>query len=340
MMNHIAVIATGGTIASTQSDNGVTAQLSAAEILQASGLTTSYDLTVRSLFTKDSSALTLADLDLLQQAVEEELATQPAGIIVLHGTDTLESTALWLTLTSSAPLHHCPVILTGAIYAADDACADGPKNLQGALRLIEGHSAGTPIPGVSVFFAGTLWDPWGLTKVSTDQPAAFAGPRTYCATQTAPLPLPLPLRPTPQLAKPSTPRVPLVAVDVDDSGDSVAAIVHDLMAHSTASQEAIILCGLGSGNLPPAMAKRVQELKEQYPELLWLLTTRVPGGPVTPSYDHAGGGAQLIRQGIVFAGYLKAAQLRILTMTLLAAGFDAADIRKLFANWDTASAAE
>ncbi|MFY9189698.1 MAG: asparaginase domain-containing protein [Lawsonella sp.] len=329
-MKHISVISTGGTIASTQGEHGAVPTLSADKVLDMTAVDDAHKIQVCSLLSKDSSALTLADVELIQDCVEQELKKEPAGIVLLHGTDTLESTALWLTLTSSARAANCPVIITGAIKTADAATPDGPRNIAGALSLIAEHARGEKnLAGVSVFFDGILWDPWGLTKVSTEKEAAFHAPRKFSSANAPYVPLSLPLRPLPSLTMDTAPLVPIVTVDVDDPGFSLEATVRELAATRAGKTDAVILCGLGSGNLPPRFTEKVLALKKEFPHLLWFLTTKVPEGTVATSYGHFGGGAHLSQEGVVLGGVLKVAQLRLLVLALISAGYPREKIEAL-----------
>lgn len=331
-MNHIVVIATGGTIASTQDSSGVQPTLSAEKLLATIPTEVSTDLRIRNIFHKDSSALTFQDLDTLLHCVEEELAEAPTGIVILHGTDTLETTALWLALTCTANSKKCPVIITGAIRPADDENADGFANISAALRLIHEHSTGEKdLSGVSVYFHDTLWDPWGLTKVSTQKLAAFSSPRKFSANTSPYLDLTLPIKPVPSLSESSIPIVPTINADFDDSGVCLKATLSGLIKHYGKPPRAVILCGLGSGNLPPGFTRSVLELKRRYPHILWLLTTRVTDGAVSPTYGHFGGGRHLAHMGIVLTGFLKAAQVRLLVIVLLLNGYSNTEIAHLFA---------
>lgn len=330
-MNHIVVIATGGTIASTYHHSGVVPTLTAEKLL--AGIPTwGSEIHMRSVIHKDSSSLTFHDLEHLLLCIEDELATNPAGIVVLHGTDTLESTALWLTLTCSAQSQQCPVILTGAIKPADDEDADGPHNISAALGLIRDHVAKRKdLSGVSVYFHDTLWDPWGLTKVSTQKLSAFSSPRTFSANAKPYIDVTLPLRPIPSLSASPIPAIPIITADLDDSGACLKATIEGLKLRSQEPLRAVILCGLGSGNLPPGLTRSVLELKQQYPEIIWFLTTRVTDGSVSPLYGHYGGGKYLAREGIVLAGCMKAAQLRLLLIVLYLSGYSISEIANLFA---------
>ena len=89
-----------------------------------------------------------------------------AGVVVTHGTDTLEETAYFLAATL-APAK--PVVLTGSMYPSTHATPDGPGNLRDALRV----AAHDDMRGVLVMFAGRLFSGSEVRKVHPLRPDAF-----------------------------------------------------------------------------------------------------------------------------------------------------------------------
>ena len=170
----VVILATGGTIAGTAAAAtdttgyragalGVDALIAAVPALSA------HRLESESVAAIDSKNMDAATWQRLAQRVAHHLARpEVAGIVVTHGTDTLEETAYFLQRVL-APSR--PVVLTAAMRPATALSADGPANLLDAVRVAEADGA----RGVSVVFAGAAWAALGLRKVHTLQTGAFAG---------------------------------------------------------------------------------------------------------------------------------------------------------------------
>ena len=101
-----------------------------------------------------------------------ELLAKPeiVGIVVTHGTDTLEETAYFLDLTTVSAK---PVILVGAQRPASDSDADGPRNLLDAIRVAIAPEATSK--GVMVVMNGQISSARDVTKTNTNRVETFRG---------------------------------------------------------------------------------------------------------------------------------------------------------------------
>ncbi|MFJ9912895.1 asparaginase [Actinacidiphila glaucinigra] len=306
-MKHIVVIGTGGTIASRWQGAGYAAEAAGQEVLAAGAVPEGVKVTVRDLFTVNSSRLTSAHQMELLRTVHEVLA-DPAvdGVVITHGTDTMEESAFLLDL------HHDdrrPVVLTGAQLPLDSVDGDAPGNLYDALLTA---ATGRDI-GVVIAFGGFVHAARGTVKAHTLDVQAFADPSgrplgrvkfgeiAWGAPRPRPAALPLP----DPGAK--APRVDVVMHHVD--ADPVL-----FEAALGAGAQGIVLVGTGAGNATPDFVAAVRRAVDA--GVLVAVSTRVAAGPVAPMYT-GGGAVDLAAAGGVLAGTLRAGQARVAVLAAL-----------------------
>jgi len=313
----VHLVATGGTIASTADEagaggagGGLSARLDGRRLLEAAGGAPpgAGPVEVVDLSTEASFALGMDDVLRLHAVVADALAAGASGVVVTHGTDTMEETAYGLDLLLDDPR---PVVLTGAQRAADEPGADGPANLRDALTLAAGP--GVRDDGVLLCFDGLAHAARGVAKRHTLATGAFASPlvlhrvvdgaahRLARRVHRPALPVPTGV----------PPRVDVVACHLGADGTLVRAAV-------AAGARGLVLAATGAGNASAAVVDAVGEAVAA--GVTVLVASRVAEGPVTPRY--AAGGAALAGVGARFAGDLGPWQARMLLALALAVAPD------------------
>ncbi len=323
-MRRAVVVTTGGTIASLRTpEGGHRAGLSGTDLVARVDVPEGVVVEVLDAGLWNGFALRPAQLGEIARAVRAALADEDVdGVVLTHGTDTTEETALLLDLVHDDPR---PVVLTGAQRPADDPRTDGPANLRDALLVATAPQARGA--GVLVCFDGAVFAARGVQKVDTLASQAFGAPSGGLVGRVGPQGVHL------GAAARRSPALDLDAMDLGRARVDVVAAYPGaddtaLRAFAAAGADGIVLQGLGAGNAPPAMLEAVAALVASGVPVV--LSTRVPAGPVTAIYG-GGGGADLVAAGAVPSGLLRAGQARVLLLALLAAGTDPADLPAAFA---------
>ena len=253
-----------------------------------------------------------------------ELLSQSAiaGVVVTHGTNTLEETAYFLDLTITSSK---PVVLVGAQRPASDPDSDGPRNLIDAIRVaVSPEAAGK---GVVVVMNGQINAARDVTKVHTSQVETFRSlefgalgvvdveaVRFYRS----------PLRRQNLTANSRTalPRVEIVPTYAGADGRLIRSLIRD------GDVDGIVVMGLGLGGVPGSVFDAVQEARAK--GIPVVVGTRVPTGRVFPLSASRGSALSLKAIGCVLADNLSPQKARILLMLALTQTRDSGDLQKYF----------
>jgi len=246
----------------------------------------------------------------LRSRIAELVATPGiTGVVVPHGTDTLAEMAYLVGRTVDPAV---PVILTGAMRTSSQPAWDGPGNLLDAARVA--RDPGARGRGALVVFGGRILDGLEAAKVHTSDPDAFGTPHGQPLGWVGEGVVHWDVPPGPR-------REPVVA---DGLAFRVATIVPELGDDGTLLDlartrfDGVVLLGYGRGNIPPGAVPAIERwLDEGKPVVL---ASRQPCGEVGADYAFPGGGASLVRRGVLLAGRRTPGQARLELMLSLAAG--------------------
>ena len=320
----VVCLFTGGTISMRvdAAAGGAVPSLSAEEILQAArGTEAVADVRVEAWGRFPGPHMDVARQWALRARVAELLA-DPAvtGVVLTHGTDTLEETA-YLLARSLPP--DKPVVFTGAMRSASDLGWDGPQNLLDAVRVAaspDARGAGTLVCMGSQVFAA-LED----TKSHTHHIGAFEAPGLGPVAvvdddrvlfQRRLVNVPAVLSP-PALADP---------VDIVATWAGCDARLLDASRESGAA--GVVIAAMGRGNVPPAMVPGIERWVAAGRPVV--IASRAGRGHVGKTYAYPGGGRKLHEIGAIFAGQRRPQQARVELMLALGAGLSGDALRALF----------
>ncbi len=319
----VVLIATGGTISMKidAESGGAVPRLTGAEILEAvPGVDAVARLEVREFGRYPGPHMTIDRMWELRRAILDAIAEGGVdGVVVMHGTDTIEETAYLLDRSLPARV---PVVITGAMRNSSELSWDGPANLMSAVEVAaspEARGRGTMVvmdeeivQGAEVVkthteAAGTFRSPnWGPLGITDKGRVLF-----YRESRRKP---------------PLEPESPATLVDLVKV---VAGMDSRLVEASLDSgARGIVLEALGRGNVPPAVVPGVRRWVEAGRPVV--VASRSARGRVLDTYAYPGGGHELREMGAIFADHMTGQQSRIELMLALGAyGGDLARVREV-----------
>jgi L-asparaginase len=310
-VREVTVLAAGGTIGmSPGGSGGVVPRLDADALVAAvPPLASVPGLRARTVSTRPSVQLDAAEaLDIARAAAAE--ADAGRGVVVTHGTDTLEEVALLADLLYAG---EAPIVFTGAMRHASALGADGPANLFDAV--VVAGAAGAEGLGALVVFAGAVHAARAVRKADSTAPAAFDSPRlgpigrvqegrAWMARRLERFP------PVPVASLDATVHIVPAALGAD--GSLVAAAVE-------AGADGLVAVVLGAGHTPPPYLAALKQAATRVPVVITVRPER--GSILRDTYAFEGAERDLRTGPLICAAALSPAAARIKLMACLGAGY-------------------
>ena len=318
----IVILFTGGTIA-MRSDprQGAQPSLTPAEILQATkGIRAITGIETEEWGQFPGPHMTVERMWALRNRIVEHLARpEVEGVVITHGTDTLEESAYLVARSTTTDK---PIVFTGAMRTVNDLGWDGPANLFEAVQVAA--SPETKGFGVMVVIGGQIFAALDTTKTNTHLLDAFESPGLgpLGVLDEGELILRREMPPSPPTLNPNGLATPVDIIFVAAGSDT------RLLDASRESARGVVLAAMGRGNVPPAMVPGIRRWVDDGKPVV--ITSRTQGGRVGHTYGYPGGGRRLEEMGAIFGGSRRAQQARIDLMLALGGGMNEEQIREMF----------
>jgi L-asparaginase len=309
MSASIAVLSTGGTIASTAGADGATPSKSGADLIAAVPELESYaDIEATEVVQTPSFDMDIEALTTIAERTRTAVDAGTDGIVITHGTDTMEGSAYYLDLVLDLTT---PVVFTGAQRRSDETSPDGPSNLLTAVRAAS-HERFRGEGGVYVAFDEELHAARDVTKGHTSDLSAFVSPEKCPVARFTRGGVRVHREPGSRSDSVGV-TATSAAVPMVKTGIGVGA--QQLNAALEAGVDGVVIEGTGLGNTTSALGDAVGEALEANVPVV--ITSRCQGGAVAPVYGTPGGGATLRSHGVIDGGDLPAHKARLKLMLLI-----------------------
>ena len=251
----------------------------------------------------------------LYHKIKEE-ADNYDGVVITHGTDTLEETAYFL---DTMEIPHMPIVLTGAMHSSIELGSDGVYNYLSALRVASDDKSADK--GVLVVMNDEIHAAKYVTKTHTTNVGTFQTPTHG--------PLGLIMKQEILYFKTAEPRV---RFDLEH----IHGLVPIISAYAGMTDELIdmldldhldglVIQAFGAGNIPKETAQKLENLLQK--GIPVALVSRCFNGIAEPVYAYQGGGIQLQESGVLFVKELNAQKARLKLLIAINAGLKGEELR-------------
>lgn len=309
----IVVLTTGGTIAGvgeSGKDTGyVSGQVPGRDLVASVPELAEYaDVSVEEVCNINSDDITdriwIALANRVKELQEDESVD---GIVITHGTDTMDETAYFLSLAVKCEK---PVIFTGSMKPSTAKNPDGPANLLGAVRVAAGFAVDDDPPenSVWVYFAGSLFDARNVQKCSA---SALDAMGVDAAGDGSDLNAPREKNFFDVSKLESLPRVNVVYFSVDANPK--------VLEYAACVSDGLVIAGAGSGEFSKAWAEKLEAI-----DIPVVIASRTNHGVVTLN--------ETLASGRICAGTLAPQKAAVLLRLCLTVSENPRVIKKFFAN--------
>ena len=322
-MKKIAIIFNGGTI-SMKIDEKIKAavpSLSAEEIMSMiPGVEEYAEIEAYTFSSMPSPHMTLETMLKLSKFTTELVEREDIdGVVITHGTDTLEETAYLLDLTVRTKK---PVVVTGAMRSGSELGYDGPFNLATSIcTAISDEAVGR---GVLVCFNGELNSASEVTKANSMALNAFRtpnfGPIGIVDNDNV-----IFYRDANYLEKYDVSEIKKQVALIKCVVDMDSSYIDYLIEKGCGG---IVIEALGRGNVPPKMVDGIKKATEL--NIPVVVVSRCFEGRVFESYGYEGGGKQLKDLGVIFGDTLPGQKARIKLILAINSGMNIHEIARAF----------
>ncbi|EFM96633.1 asparaginase [Actinobacillus pleuropneumoniae] len=309
MTKKLLILHTGGTISMSEGEDGKVSPSEKNPLLAAlERLNHPAQLSQESVLNVPSPHITLQHWLLLKTRIEKAVnEEQYDGIVITHGTDTLEETAYFLDLALNV---NVPVAITGAMRSSNELGSDGLINLQSAILVALCPESRNK--GVLVVMNDEIHNAKFVTKTHTTNVATFQtptfGPCGLIAKNRV-----LYFQQLTEYERFPIQTVTRTNVQLVKAYAGMDSFLLEQLAHHGCN--GVVIEALGAGNLPPSCLAGLDALLRA--DIPVVLVSRAFNGVTQDVYDYLGGGKQLKQQNVIFTTGLSGQKARIKLLVLL-----------------------